>query len=592
MNRSRKTEEVGGLTVVEEAFHLLRGAPVTLLAPYYIGSLPFILGLLYFWADMRHSAFAERYVAQAALGLSVLFVWMKCWQAAYGGRLRAVLEGQPFEAWTWRRAARTAAIQTILQPTGVIVLPASLVLILPFSWCYAWYQNLCVFGDGRDEDGIWEASRRAWDQAVLWPRQNHVVIWLLSPFLVMLGAALLLVMAPIVRATSPELTQVLFYIWLGMFCLLIIPLAPLGIIVTLNMAFCMLAIPYALKMFLGIETTITRGGDPFNSTFLAICCGLTYLALDPVLKAAYALRCFYGESRRTGLDLRVALRAIRTRGAALAALISLALLGSLLVAMPARAQTTAVTPEELDSSIKEVLERREFAWRMPREAGSPDDHRGGLIEQFLAAVRDVIFDYLRAIADFLERVWRWIEALFPSRGRVRGPGWGLGLDWATGVRLLLAVLLTLVAGTLVYFLIKIWRTRATADVQAEVVPFAPNLEEDEVSADTLPEDGWLELARELMGKGQLRLALRALFLAGLAALAGRELIRVAKHKSNREYVRELERRSHAAPDVLALFRESVGVFERVWYGAHGVSEELVRAFGQNQERLRALVQKQ
>ena len=66
-------------------------------------------------------------------------------------------------------------------------------------------------------------------------------------------------------------------------------------------------IPYLLKTFLGIETTFTRAGNwsVLNTTFLAACCGVAYLCLDPVLKAIYVLRCFYGQSLQTGEDLKV-----------------------------------------------------------------------------------------------------------------------------------------------------------------------------------------------------------------------------------------------------------------------------------------------
>ena len=73
----------------------------------------------------------------------------------------------------------------------------------------------------------------------------------------------------------------------------------------------------------------------------------------------------------------------------------------------------------------------------------------------------------------------------------------------------------------------------------------PDLNEESVTADQLPEDGWLQLARELMERGELRLALRASYLAGLAHLGHRELIHLARHKSNRDYDRELHRRARA-----------------------------------------------
>ena len=59
--------------MLDESFHRLRTAPLAVLGIYYFGSLPFVLGLLYFWADLSHSADAERYGTGAALGLGLLF---------------------------------------------------------------------------------------------------------------------------------------------------------------------------------------------------------------------------------------------------------------------------------------------------------------------------------------------------------------------------------------------------------------------------------------------------------------------------------------------------------------------------------------
>ena len=115
----------------------------------------------------------------------------------------------------------------------------------------------------------------------------------------------------------------------------------------------------------------------------------------------------------------------------------------------------------------------------------------------------------------------------------------------------------------------------------------PDIADENVIASQLPEDDWLRLARELMGRGELRLALRALYLAGLAHLAQREMIRVAKFKSNRDYEQELRRRARALPELQAAFAENVGIFDRVWYGLHEVTQEALQRFQINLEKIKA-----
>src|SRR5439155_17621519 len=109
-----------------------------------------------------------------------------------------------------------------------------------------------------------------------------------------------------------------------------------------------------------------------NTTFFAAICGLTYLCVDPVVKAVYVLRCFYGESRQTGQDLKAELRVFATpaRTAAMLCLLGALLLGAgarLKAAEPLPASATSVKPDELNHTIEQVLQRPEFTWRLPRQ---------------------------------------------------------------------------------------------------------------------------------------------------------------------------------------------------------------------------------
>ena len=58
--------ERGGIALIEEALHLVRSAPPSCLVAYYLGSIPFVMTLLYFWADMSYSADAYLHCAPGA----------------------------------------------------------------------------------------------------------------------------------------------------------------------------------------------------------------------------------------------------------------------------------------------------------------------------------------------------------------------------------------------------------------------------------------------------------------------------------------------------------------------------------------------
>src|SRR5204863_9217135 len=116
---------------------------------------------------------------------------------------------------------------------------------------------------------------------------------------------------------------------------------------------------------------------------------------------------------------------------------------------------------------------------------------------------------------------------------------------------------------------------------------APDLASEDVCAAELPEERWLDLARDLVARGEWRLAVRALYLAALAHLGSRELVRLARHKSNREYERELERRGAGLGAVVAGFRDAVAGYEPVWYGTHPASRGLYERVRAGVDRVRA-----
>src|SRR5262245_25184544 len=116
--------------IIEEATHLLRTGPTAALACYYLGTMPFMLGLLYFWADMSRNPFAPQRLAGAALGMALLFVWMKFWQVVFARSLRSYLSGEPSPPWTFARVRRIVVTQMVWQPLGLVTFPIALVLTL------------------------------------------------------------------------------------------------------------------------------------------------------------------------------------------------------------------------------------------------------------------------------------------------------------------------------------------------------------------------------------------------------------------------------------------------------------------------------
>ena len=544
------------LELAEEAVHLLRTAPAGALAVYYTGAGPFVLGGLYFWADMTRSSLAPDHLAAAALGLAGLYFWMQWWQAAFQRRLRALVAQAPYRWPSPGAAWRIFTGQVIVQAGALFLLPLAAVAVVPFPRVYATFQGLTALADGAAATPG-EQWRRAWRLAGLWPGQNILLTGVLALFSV--------------------------GVWLNWFTVLLV-------------------LPELAKMFLGIESVFTR--SPFalvNTTTLAITVGLTWLCVDPIMKAAHTLRCFRGESVQSGEDLKADLqRAARSvTGPAAALVLALALFAGLARAQaesavpPAATPVPAATPAaaraisspELDRVIASTLREDRYAWRLPRLAGPDQDTQDNLIVRFFTKAGDLFGRGLKRLYHWMGRLIRWLH---PKSAAQPATAAGGGYGWVMLLQLLQYGLIALVELALGGLVRRVWRHRPQALPLAPVTPAVPmpDVADENVRADQLPEDGWLQLARELAARGEFRLALRAFHLATLAHLAARNLVSLARHKSNRDYERELGRRAHALPGLATRFAENVRALECVWYGRHPAGTETVDVFARNVELLR------
>ncbi len=545
-------------SLIDESVHRLRLAPPGTLAIYYAGTLPFLLALLYFWADQGRNPDASAHGTSAALGLALLFALMKVCQAVFAVRVSASIRRRTSGPWDWQRLARLAFVQTALQPSGLFALFAASVLVIPFGWVYAFYQSVTVVGDG-ENPSIRAVFTRAARHALHQPGQNHVGLSVLS-----------------VLAVFVWINLILLAYWL----------------------------PHLAHMFTGEENLFTRSGTHFfyNSTFFAVTGGLVYLALDPLAKTFYALRCFYADSRRTGEDLKSELAGLPAPVGGTAVLASL-IAGCILllpggaadaaalatppapvpapaVAPAAPAAPGSVSPPELGRSIDDVLRRREFAWRTPRKA---DPAAGAnAVDSFFDNVGRWWKERLDAVGEWMDRLGKKLN-LGHSRNEPRheeNASSGMSAMTAEFIVVAMGVVLAVLLGVLAW---RLWQSLRVGRAEGRAAPAAPtgptpDLTDDSLLATQLPEDEWLLLARRLLANGDRRLALRAFYLSVLAGLGARGLLGIARHKSNRDYVLELRRRARDQREMQGAFTRNVSRFERVWYGQHDADDGLLADF--------------
>jgi hypothetical protein len=532
VNRSAQRNIPGALVLAEQAICLLRRKGAAALVYYYLGSLPFVLALLYFWSDMSRNAYAGWYCAPAAAGLALLFIWMKYWHVRCCRRLFSLLQAAPEEAWPWRRNLTVAARQALLQSTGFVILPVSMMMAFPLGWVYAFYQNLCAL-EAPETRSVAALTRQAIHQAALWPGQNHLFLSVISLF---------------------------------------------GLIVALNLAVALVMLPSLLRTLAGIETVFTLSGmHILNTTLLAVLGALSYLCVDPILKTAYVLRCFHGQSRHSGDDIRIGLKAFTKSGLAAVIIIAGLLVTDLRAAPPPGGQSRPNPPlsnqayvRQLDEAIESVLKQPRFAWRMPRDRIEADQAQQSWPAAALAWTRErlkaLIEPLIRWITSFLD----WLKKYFPTP---KLPTPEAGADRRGMIKTIFILIGLGISVALAVMLWHWWKgLKSVKSVPTPVVGKEPDVGDENVSAQDLPADEWLTLARELMAGQSWQLALRALYLSVLALLADQRRVKLARHKSNLEYYRELARRAHAEPELLHLFKQCMQAFEKAWYGLHDVSE--------------------
>lgn len=546
--------------LIEEAMHLLRRCPAPVLLLYCLGALPFAMGLLFFWSDMSHSGFAWQHESSAALGMVGLFIWLKFWQAIFVTRLRAHFTSRPDAPWNFHRLARLLVVQSALQPTGLFLLPVAAVLTLPFVWVYSYYQNLTVLAE-EPAGNPRAAVGRSFALTKIWGVQNHTLVGILS--------------------------VLVFF-------------------VALNWISALVVIPQLLKSFLGIETAFSRGSAAYlNTTFFAVIGTLTWLTVDPLVKAAYMLRCFYAGSIESGEDLRAELSQLGNgwKNAAMLVLGCCVMFSGIHnsgAADKGKANApiaTTIPTRDLEKAIADVISQQEYTWRIPREDVPKrdeleKDHSKSFLETYMDAVGEWLKTAGKSMVQGIDRFIRWIDSMLGWRWRGPKPDNSqIVTDWFSPLRVLLMILIAALAAVLAVFIYRAWKRRQTrrpAPILATAVPRVPDLHDENVSANDLPEDEWIRLACDLISQGELRLALRAYYLASLAHLATRNLITIAKFKSNRDYVLELSRRAHSLPTVVDGFQGNVLIFDRIWYGLHDVNREMVTEFARKAESFKTV----
>ncbi len=527
----------GPIDVLENAIRVLRKAGISTVFLHWIGSIPFALAVLMFLLQVSDSRASDPAVALESLGLAVLFVWMNCWRSVFAGSVRAQLSGEAKDR-SRGRLLDLIAVQSLAGATKLLILPFATLIVFPLPAVVAFYRSLAIVASNPAHGGPREIFSRARRLARYQPEQS----WLLFPLLFLFALV----------------------VWLN--CLAIIGSAP-----------------QLVRMLTGYESTFSRSGIFFvmSSMCIGLSLAVAWVVFDPFIQAVYCIRCYQAESLETGEDIRAGIRSFRLRVPAAAAMV--ALLFAALFAAFAPMVRANVAPADLQKASAAAMQSPEYSWRLPPPAKDGPNSVPWIVS-FFNRLADSTKSIRHAIGRAVDAFFRWLGDQFGGAEPKPGALPNRGLHWTVWLVIAIA------GGIIAFVLFRILRSRYEANdaAPAETIQ-SISLDAEDLTADRMPEDQWIELADKSLREGNLRLALRAFYLANLSWMGHAQFISIHPGKTNREYELELRRRGRNFPEARALFGTNVAVFERAWYGLRDVAMEEIDEFRERAAQMKSIL---
>lgn len=555
------------LEALERGFALFQSTFTREAWRYYAGAAPLVLCFIPMWVIDGQIRISDGALLLETLLLAAAYVLRVRMVAGYVQRVRARAFAVP-RSKPAGVAGQAAATGRLL--SWKIALSAAALATLPTIAAASWFYSACQFASLEAEE---DASER-------------------HSFGGCLGLA----------------SQ-----WFGGGVLLFLMLFPLWIAVWLNGFILAIIVPALLHSIFGVNTLLSTEMGIYSllqssAFWLSLFAG-AWLALDPVVKCAFIAVYQHLRSRREGDDLRAALASlpreqqkkaevISSRGPGRSAIVGSLMLITILLGAPPRASTLAANMpqnsggaeivagspnqarvEKLRQSLDEESQRPIYRWHDAEHPSPPT-----WFDKLLGKVGRSLERAWKALWNFIRKLWPRGLNVSPDRGKGGLPL----LDIVIG--LLLIVVLTL-GVVLTRFWLRRRRETAQLSVPVRTAPL-PDLSDEAVASDRSEEE-WFTLAERLEGEGELRLALRAAYLALLAGLAQRMWLTIRRDRTNREYLDEFTRRWRRRPqaavemrvEIPEKLRTSLRLFDRVWYGSHGLTPAAVAAYRQGQREL-------
>ena len=557
-------KEINGIKLVDRSVSLACSTLQPQLWIYYAGAVPFLLYFLYFFNAMSVNPLAgDRLVFSSGI-LTLLFIWMKVWQAVFGLRVyEKLMETQP-RALKGIDLLRCTGWQIILGAAGLILIPLALLLAIPFGWCYAFFQT-ATFVPLVCEKGVVSESIRL---SALWPRQNHLMLWIICPISLFVMCCGVIAVPPLLQYFDHRAAMtVLTYATVGILIAATQVLNPFGGMLALNFAAAIFILPQLFRVLLGWETLYSMSPNTLlHPGFIMTVWALCFLCMDPIVKICYVVRLYDQRAIHSGHDL---LKRIERAVPLLLLLLALGMPSGAWAAREPMLDAVAIAPAihapaftqaALDKSIRQVLQKPIYFWRSSVSARVPrlGVKKSGFLHRFTDGVKDTV-----------KKIAHWMAKAIRKLLKKPSPSQGLKLHFLPqwlGPRfiMLLAGLAMAVLVAMLFLQRRIRSREHAAEPGAARLDEEPTLQT--VSAADNSFDVWENMAKQSLSAGDAKAAIRYLFLSTLSLLGERRIISLRKSRSNRELAREVRRRFPDQTELNGSFFSIISSYEYTWFG--------------------------
>ena len=557
---TKNSDEHTPLQILETTFHVLRKMPKTAISFYYIGTFPFITYLLYFFFDMAYSHNAYQSIGRQSLFLAVFFLWMKTWQSLYCYQVKSQYchISRPI---TTKLVLKTFYQTFLYQPLGLFL------SILVFF--YPYYLALTV--SMAEEDVSPQTCKKLTKQ--------HLGL------------------------NGPTVSSILTLFVIAFFLFI-------------NILVLTVQAPDLAKAFFDIEiynsANILTSGH-FWGTFIFFSGLAIFLLIDPLVKATYTIKVFKDISFHNGEDIKMELQYLKKIRQSLLLIVVLFCGFSAQAEAPTTPKKNiSISAEDFDRQSDNTLNDRQFDRLSQRDVplnkdGEPIEM--GFIEDTLKGILNTLTDLKDWVSERFKGLSDWFEDFFkrnkkkssdaPNPKKDTSSNWGNSEFFSAfagmgGLFKYLILGVALIVFALVgYKVFKSYRSRAQFTKEDDGLKMTddPDLNDENLVADQLEEEQWLGLADQMKSKGDLRLAMRAVYLSHLSYLGEKNIIKIKKFKSNLEYGQEIAGKKHVYPHILDPFQDNVLIYDQVWYGLYPISIDLLNLFKQNIQKVKTHVEK-